>query len=139
MENLIQRYEEVYERFSLLYFKEFDGRTLGMSDREYTYLKLISNQGQVTPSDFATLAHMTRAGATQIINKFEQKGWVIKEPSKKDKRSVDVRLSSETEAYFQQIYQQLAMIYQGFFGILTPEEQKQLAHILDKLAQSPLD
>lgn len=137
METIISLYQQVYERFSLLYFKQFDN-DLVFSDKEYTYLQAIASRGHLTPSDFATLTHMTRAGATQTLNKFEKRGWISKEPSSTDKRSLTVSLTPDLERHFQVIDQQLSLVYQEFFGVLADDEQAQLRHILNKLARAPL-
>ncbi|MGT2910886.1 MarR family winged helix-turn-helix transcriptional regulator [Streptococcus cameli] len=137
MNHLITLYQQVYERFSLLYLKNVK-KDMDFSDKEYTYLQVIHSRGSITSSDFAGLAHMTRAGATQTLNKFEKQGWVVKERSQTDKRSLTVHLTAEVEEIFKEIDQQLTVIFQDFFGVLTDGEQEQLQQILEKLAKAPI-
>lgn len=138
MKDLIRRYEEVYDRFTLLYLQEFADKELVLTEREQTYLNLIYRQGRLTPSQFAELAQMTRAGATQTLNKYEERGWVLKQASSTDKRRIEVSLTAQLTSCFEDIDRELAAVYQRFFGILTAEEQEKLGELLTKLAQAPL-
>lgn len=135
MQRLIRLYHQVYNQFSLRYLREFQHQDLGLTEQEYTYLGLIKQHGQLTPSAFADLAGMTRAGATQTLNKFAKRAWVEKESLLEDKRSILVTLTPSMLEHFQSMEEQLNKQYQQLFSVLTTQEQEQLEYLLGKLAR----
>jgi DNA-binding MarR family transcriptional regulator len=68
----------------------FDDDRRGLRDREWTALRFLSraNRFSRTPSALAVFMATTRATASQIVMALEQKSYLVRERSQRDKRSV---------------------------------------------------
>jgi DNA-binding MarR family transcriptional regulator len=68
----------------------FDGTRHGLSDREWTALRLLAsaNRFSRTPSALAQFIGATRAAASQIVRRLEEAGCLQRSRSAEDKRSV---------------------------------------------------
>ena len=68
----------------------FDDNRRGLRDREWTALRFLSraNRFSRTPSALAVFMGTTRATASQIVMALEQKAYLVRERSQRDKRSV---------------------------------------------------
>ncbi|MCH4168632.1 MAG: MarR family transcriptional regulator [Streptococcaceae bacterium] len=135
MENSVSIFNRIYDKFMTKYYEENHQLAAqhSLSARDEYYLDLIYTMPEPTSSKFAQKAQISKAAATQIMTKFIELGYVIKTPSKEDKRVIDLRLSSEMKAYFAASYQLMAELYDQSLTFLTDIEKRQLDQILRKI------
>jgi DNA-binding MarR family transcriptional regulator len=71
---------------------DFYGDRQGLRDREWMALRFLrrANSFSRTPSALATYLSVTRVSASQIVKILESKSYVVRRPSRKDKRSVSL-------------------------------------------------
>ena len=97
------------------------------------YLNIIFNLKKITLTKFAQMAQITKPAATQIINKYIDKGYVTKKISEKDKRVCYVELTEHLKKYFSDSYKKLNKVCSECFSFLTEDEINQLNRLLLKI------
>ena len=134
MNNFISLFEDIHQRF----MDNFDKsnklkKDKKISNSEENYLGIIFNLKRITLSKFAEQAKITKPAATQIINKYIEKGYVTKNVSEKDKRVCYIELTEKLKKYFNESYKKLNKIYSDCLSNLTEEEMLQLNTLLLKI------
>ena len=76
---------------------------------------------------------MSKPAGTKIINKYLQKGYVIKEVSEEDKRFSYIQLSDEMKIFLEKNQQIANSIYESFLNVLDKNEREQLEKLLVKI------
>src|ERR1017187_6089329 len=78
----------------LVQAESYDG---GLNPAQWMALRFFgrANQFSRSPSAFAEFRATTRGTATQTIKSLEAGGYLVRQPSKADRRSVSLRLRSE--------------------------------------------
>ena len=134
MNNFISLFEDIHEKF----MDNFDKNNKLKKDRkisnsEENYLGIIFNLKKITLSKFAEQAKITKPAATQIINKYINKGYVTKKVSKEDKRVCYIELTENIKKYFEESYKKLNKFYNECLNFLTEDEFQQLNTLLLKI------
>src|SRR3954453_1431424 len=77
----------------------FEGHRHGLRDREWMALRFLAraNKFSQTPSALAGFIGATRATASQIVKTLEKNSFLIRMPSRDDKRSVTLCLTPQGE------------------------------------------
>lgn len=91
----------------------------------------------MTPADLAVGTRLARTSMTNCLHGLERKGYVVRAPNPRDRRSVLIRLTKEGEAFFTEHmpkhYHFISLIHRA----LEPEERatviRALSKILDQL------
>ena len=82
----------------------FGNDRLGLHNREWMVLRLLlrANRFSRTPSAVAALTGTTRATASQIVKILEAKSFLARRPSKRDRRSTTLVVTSQGEKLLRQ-------------------------------------
>ncbi|MBQ8902247.1 MAG: winged helix-turn-helix transcriptional regulator [Bacilli bacterium] len=107
-----------------------------ISSSEENYLDIIYSLKKTTLTKFAELAKITKPAATQIINKYIDKGYVTKSISEKDKRVCYIEVTEQVKKYFADSCKTLNKMYNDCLSFLTEEEMIQLSNILLKINEN---
>jgi MarR family transcriptional regulator, negative regulator of the multidrug operon emrRAB len=77
----------------------FEGDRHGLRDREWMALRFLgrANRFSRTPSALAGFIGATRATASQIVKTLEEKSYLVRKPSREDKRSVTLCITAQGE------------------------------------------
>src|SRR5437762_12104009 len=77
----------------------FEGHRHGLRDREWMALRFLgrANRFSQTPSALAGFIGTTRATASQIVKILEKNSFLVRKPSREDKRSVMLCLTAQGE------------------------------------------
>ena len=106
-----------------------------VSVAEWVALNQIQSGTDTTPARLADLMGMTRGAITKVLDKLEEKQWVVRTTSEEDNRVQFLSLTSEGR----HVLPTLATIAdendEHFFGALNPDEQATLRSLLRKLAE----
>jgi DNA-binding MarR family transcriptional regulator len=82
----------------------FEGDQHGLSHREWMALRFLSraNRFSQTPSALAHFIGVTKASATQIVKTLEEKSYIVRKTSSKDKRSIMLCVTSQGKKWVEQ-------------------------------------
>ena len=134
MNNFISLIDSIHDKFEdIVKYNNSLNKENNITYNEENYLNIIFNLKKITISKFAEIAKITKPAATQIINKYIDKGYVIKQVSNKDKRVCYIEVTDKIKKYFNETYSKLNSIYNECFSVLTKEELDSLKSILLKL------
>ena len=134
MNNFISLFEDIHEKFMDNFNKINKLKSeKNISNSEENYLNIIFNLKKITLSKFAEQAKITKPAATQIINKYIDKGYVTKKVSNDDKRVCYIELTENLKKYFEDSYKKLNKFYNDCLDFLTEDEFKQLNNLLIKI------
>ena len=95
MDNLVSLFENIHNKFMDNFYKSSNFNNENITNNESRYLNIIFNLKKLTLTKFAEKAKITKPAATQIINKYIDKGYVIKKVSKEDKRVCYIELTEQ--------------------------------------------
>jgi len=134
MNNFISLFEDIHEKFMDNFNKINKLKSeKNISNSEENYLNIIFNLKKITLSKFAEQAKITKPAATQIINKYIDKGYVTKKVSVEDKRVCYIELTENIKKYFEESYKKLNKFYNDCLDFLTEDEFEQLNSLLLKI------
>ena len=106
-----------------------------MSLNSYQYIVTIYDSNEITTTKLSELLGLKKASVTQMLQNLEEKGYVIKEPNKDDKRSSIIKLTEKGRSLIrdeESIYNKFETNMQK---LLTEDELIQLEDLLYKLSR----
>ena len=121
--NLIMRFEMCWHQFR---------RVRGGLDGQMRILRYLHNHGAATQREIQDALGVKSAAMSEHISKLEDKGFIRRTSSGKDKRAKVVRFTPEGEKMFTELL--AAETNKNLFASLTFEEQETLTAILKKLS-----
>lgn len=133
MENFISLFEDIHNKFMDNFNKKKEN---DITDSENHYLNIIYTLKKLTLTKFAEVAKVTKPAATQIINKFVNKGYVIKKISENDKRVCYIELTEQIKKYLNDSYNKLNKMYKDCLSFLSEDELEQLNSLLLKVNEN---
>ncbi|MFT8319888.1 MAG: MarR family winged helix-turn-helix transcriptional regulator [Bacillus sp. (in: firmicutes)] len=135
MKTISQQFSDIYEKTTILYQNnsQRDQNFSELSSNDEHYLDILYSLKKPTLTKFSEKAKISKPAATRIIQKFIEKKYLTKRPSKTDGRVQYLTLSEELEEYFKNNYQLFDQLFLGCIAVLTGEEKKQLQEILEKI------
>ncbi|MBP3871833.1 MAG: MarR family transcriptional regulator [Faecalicoccus sp.] len=105
--------------------------------RDLVYLSyILSNDEEgVTMSQIAKHFKVTPAAASQIITIYENKGWVERQRSKTDRRTVYVKVTDEIKEKLNKKNEEQQEKYRVMMEYLGPEDSESLIRILGRVKE----
>jgi len=107
---------------------------LGLSD--FMVLEVLLHKGPMTISAIGEKVLLANASMTAAVDRLEEKGWVVRQSSKDDRRSKIVALTREGRAFISELYADHARDIEAVTSVLTQREKAQLRSMLKKLGLS---
>jgi len=107
---------------------------LGLSD--FMVLEVLLHKGPMTISSIGEKVLLANASMTAAVDRLEEKGWVVRQSSKNDRRSKVVALTREGRGFISELYADHARDIEAVTAVLTQREQDQLRLMLKKLGLS---
>lgn len=107
---------------------------LSLSEQELLF-RLIDAPGQrLRMVDLATALLMQKSGITRLVDRVEQRGWVVREQPPDDRRTVYATLTTDGAAAFHRARPAFLQGLERHFGSrLDEEDVRQLRRLLSKL------
>jgi len=134
MNNFVSIFDDIYKKIMDNFYKNENKKMSNdITHSEDYYLNIIYSLKKITLTKFAEIAKVTKPAATQIINKFIRKGYVVKSVSENDKRVCYVEVTEQVKKHLKESYKKLNNIYNECLSFLTEEEMTQFNHILLKI------
>ncbi len=86
--------------------------------------------------DLAATLRIDVSTASKVVEELVKKGFVKREPSSLDRRSVQINLSDEGKRIFEQIENDMDLIFEEIFGFIDPLKQDEFLHSLSLYNQA---
>ncbi len=110
-----------------------------LTHSEIDVLAVLSSYKIMTPTDLYEAIIFSSGGMTKILKKLEQKQFISRVSSEKDKRSKLVKLEPKGEEIFQLCLVNILKIDNKIFSVLDTKEKESFEKILKKLVYSTLE
>lgn len=109
----------------------------GMSCGRFTVLALLNRKpGQtLTPSQIADACGVTRATITGLLDNLEDEGFIRRERSTADKRTLQVRLTEAGQRFLDRMLPDHFRRMRRLMGALGPRDRKELRRLSALIAQ----
>ena len=135
MNNFVSMFDDIYNKFMDNFYKKNEKKSNITNNEDY-YLNIIYSLKKITLTKFAEIAQITKPAATQIINKYIDKGYVTKKVSENDKRVYYIELTEKIKKHCTETYQKLNKMYKDCLSFLSEEEISQFNNILLKINEN---
>lgn len=99
-------------------------------------LILLWESGATTQRELTERLDIQPGSASEVIGKLEAAGLIIRTPSKADRRTTDISLTSQGMSEAEAAYVQRELRHQQMFACLSPEEQETLLGLLERVNAS---
>ena len=99
-------------------------------------LILLSKTGPLTQRELTERLRVQPASSSEILTKMEQSGWICRQPSEEDRRTMDVSLTDTGMQAAAEAEKQVQEVQRDMLSCLSGEEKAVLLPILEKLNQS---
>ena len=135
MINLFELVEDIDKKFLEKYYEIFESmeEKVELSKRDFHYLRIIFEAQKINLTEFSKRSKVSKPTVTKIINKYLQKGYVIKEVSEEDKRFSYIQLLDGMKMFLGKNQQIANNIYESFLNVLDKNEREQLEKLLVKI------
>jgi DNA-binding MarR family transcriptional regulator len=127
--NEIRELRKLSQRFAYtsIQMHEAIGRKAGMSGTDHKYLGFLIQRGQMTAGDLSNITGLTTGAVTSLIDRFEKKKLVKRQPDKNDRRKVIIVPDTEKmTALLKPLYEDFQSSTDQLFATFSSEELKVL-------------
>ncbi|MCI2069017.1 MAG: MarR family transcriptional regulator [Bacilli bacterium] len=107
---------------------------IGIQGTQGRIMSLVYSGKALTPISIAQQMRLTRATVTEHLNELEKRGYILKTPSKTDKRSKVIRLAPKGKKAEEEILKKIAVFEEELSALFTPEELKQFGNFLSRIS-----
>ena len=109
-------------------------KPFGITPQQYNVLRILrgSLPKTISTSDIKSRMLDRNSDVSRIVDRLNLKGWVEKRPCPKDRRLVDVTISSDGLKLLERMENQVQSL-ENSLGKLSEEEANQLNGLLDKI------
>lgn len=94
----------------------------GVSRREWSLVCLIAENGKMSPSELAKIAHLERAHVSRAITELVAKGLLVRHTAPNDARRAQLDLTEKGLQLHKEIFPQIATLSQAVVRALDPEQ-----------------
>lgn len=105
-----------------------------LSLNSYQYLITIYDAQEITTTKLSELLGLKKASVTQMLQSLEERGYIIREPNKDDKRSSIIKLSEKGQSLIRDEESIFIKYEEKIQKLLTEDELIQLEILLLKLS-----
>lgn len=119
----------VYELFRKLYLQK---RNTSYSTQG-KILKILYLKGDISQKDIQDKLQIQSGTMSEVINKLENKGLLVRQRDENDRRKVILHLTEEGKADVEAYQQQYQEDTSSFFDVLSIDESQEFQRILYKL------
>lgn len=128
---LVESYTRAYEQ-SQLFFAEYE-----LTSQQYNVLSILHEAGMpLSTSDILQKMLEKNAGVSRLVDRLILKHLVEKKHNSKDKRLIDVKLTSKGEKLYQEVTSHLVGV-DTIYNSLTDQDVETLIYLLEKIKNKP--
>lgn len=96
-------------------------------------LILLRETAGMTQKELTARLGVQPGSASEVLNKLEQTGLILRTPSETDHRTMDIRLTSDGEALAKEASAKRAERHEQMFAVLSNEEKDTLIALLERV------
>jgi len=104
-------------------------------DHEYLMLTYVYLLKEPNKKELARKMLLENSTTVEISNRLVKKGYVLETSDAEDKRATRLTLTEKGEHKLFESYPYMERSYAGFLNCLTPGEQAELVHLLERVEQ----
>jgi len=116
-------------------FSQGVGEPLGLRPVEFTLLQLICSNPNTTQKRLCDLLRVPAPQMTLILDRLQERGWVVRERDANDRRSLHLRLSPAGARLAEKSLTALQQAEQALDRVLSSGERLLLQELLAKVAR----
>jgi len=135
MNNFLSLFNDIHNKIIDSFNKNIS-KIESVTKDEKKYLNIIYNLKKTTLTKFAELAEVSKPAATQIVNKFIDRGLVTKTVSLEDRRICYIELTEQIKKHFVENYKKLNKMCKECLSFLSEEEFEQFSNLLLKINEN---
>lgn len=122
--------------YTSIQMHEAIGRKAGMSGTDHKYLGFLLQKGQMTAGEFSTITGLTTGAMTSLIDRFEKKKLLKRQPDENDRRKVIIVPDTEKiTGLFKPLYEDFQTNTENLLATFSCEELTVLErYFLDTIA-----
>lgn len=120
-----------FERFSSDFVRQY-----GLTHAQFDIIATLGNTSGMSYKELGQKTLITKGTLTGVVDRLEHKGLVIRERCPRDKRSYYVRLSTQGEHLFQDVFPKLTRQGRQLFASYTDDDFSRLETTLAGLKQA---
>jgi len=125
--NLLRTSDQLQIEFVRLF------RTYGITSSQYNILRILRGEGRRLPIlEIAERTITVVPGITGLIDRLEKSGLVVRERCSEDRRVIHVSITQAGLDLLARLEEPVEALHRSLLGHLTPDELRQLIHLLEK-------
>ncbi|EMT45769.1 MULTISPECIES: MarR family winged helix-turn-helix transcriptional regulator [Anoxybacillus] len=113
-----------------------DIQRYGLNPTEFGVLDLLYHKGAQPIQQIGDKILLTSGSMTYVIDKLEEKGYIVRQRCEKDRRITYAVITDEGKALMDHIFPQHAQKMSDIFRSLSTEEKELAIHLLKKIGLS---
>ena len=131
------QYESLDQNNKLIWNFRDIGHTMrqiseGRGSQKRILILLRETEG-MTQKELTARLGVQPGSASEVLNKLEQAGMILRTPSETDHRTMDIRLTPDGEALAEEASAKRAERHEQMFAVLSDEEKDTLIALLEKV------
>lgn len=112
----------------------FSGRGRQPTRVQWMILRHLQRTGGCSVGQLAERVDVGASAMSQMLDRLEKMGWILRQPDPRDARSRMVRLTPEGEQVVQEVEREWIRRLESPFSQLDPIEQRTLVELMEKFA-----
>jgi len=129
----INQLNMLHNEINIQIAKKYEGKLDNeLTTKQVLLLELIK-AGVASTKDLADKLNVSTSAVSQLLNKLEDKGYVVRFINPKNRREIVLNLADKANQYFDDLAFLKDEINREVYGKLSLEDLKQLTKILEKL------
>lgn len=132
---LLKEFQEVYDIFKQYFYATMCKNSGELTMQEAFSLDIIHMLGNPTILEYANYMRISQPNATYKINQMIDKGFLIKEVTKEDKRSFRLRVTPKFLELYRDNDRYIKQTLENIEGLFSPEEVQLLIKMLATVKQ----
>lgn len=108
-------------------------RRIGLTRAQWQVLSLLHRRPGLSQSELAEMLEVERATAGRMIDRLEQKGWLVRRRDPADRRTWRLHLTAEAEEVQAEMGMIAARMIDDAMGALRPGEREALTEMLERV------
>ena len=112
------------------------GRSHKLSQQQVELICAVITRGAVGMTELGSLLHVEKSNLSNLVDRLEQRGLVVRSRDPRDRRATRVSLTSEGTAIAMQTRDDVIMGLRGQLSHLSPDDQRLLAAVARELPQA---
>jgi len=125
---------QAWSQASPMFVRLCEGR-FGITRREWRLLAAVVEYGPLTSAELAATAKLDLVRTSRALGSLCGKGWVDRGRDTDDKRITNVMATESGQALYHAMLPEIAHLNDLLMADLTPDEGRQLLHLLQLVAQ----